>query len=462
MDDHATQVALFRYGLIAPLLAPDLSPEERARLRREILGRLHVRPGDGKAEPVSERSLRRWLKAYRDGGFAALKPRSRRDRGQVRRIEAAVLEKAVALREAVPGRSVRQIIEILALDPETPVGEGEVKRSTLARHFKRLGKTRALLQQPKEPFRRYEKERPNLQWQSDVWYGPYLPDPEDAGRTRRTYLIAFLDDHSRLIPHAEFYWAEDLPSLLDCFRKALLKRGLPTRVYCDNGVIYQSRQFQRIAAELGIHHIHARPYSPEGKGKIERFWQTVNGSFIGELQARPAATLEELNALFGAWLEQGYHHWVHRETGETPSARFARAMADIRLPDPVRLAETFLWQEKRRVDKTGCVSMQGNRYEVDARLIGREVQIRYDPFDLSVIQVWHEGERFPDAAPHKLAREHDGRVRPRPERPAELPAGGLSYLNALLRKHQNEARAALGRISFSNIQERVKEDGSHV
>jgi len=156
-------------------------------------------------------------------------------------------------------------------------------------------------------------------------------------------------------------------------RKALLKRGLPARLYCDNGVIYTSRQFSRIVAELGIHHILAKPYAPEGKGKIERFWRTVDSSFLPELRARPAKTLEELNAPFGAWLEQGYHHWANRETGETPAARFARGMADIRLPDPTRLTEVFLWQECRRVDKTGQVPLQGNRYEVDPRLARRRV-----------------------------------------------------------------------------------------
>ncbi len=144
------------------------------------------------------------------------------------------------------------------------------------------------MRSPKGSFRRYEKDRPNAQWQSDVWHGPYIPDPRDGERMRRTYLIAFLDDHSRLVTHAEFYLAEDLPSLLDCFKKAVQKRGLPTRLYCDNGVIYTSRQFSRIVAELGMHHIRAKAYAPEGKGKIKRFWRTVDSSFLPELKLRPA------------------------------------------------------------------------------------------------------------------------------------------------------------------------------
>ena len=461
MNDHATEVALYRYGIIAPLLSPDLDPAEARRVRADILERKHVFPGEGKAREISARTLRRWLEAYRRGGFAALGPRVRKDRGRPRHIDPGVLEKAVALREEVPERSTRQIIDILALDSGTEVRTGQLKRSTLSRHLARLGKTRSLLKAPKGSFRRYEKDRPNAQWQSDVWYGPYLPDPRDPSAKRRTYLIAFLDDNSRLITHGAFYPAEDLQSLLDCLKKALLKRGLPARLYCDNGVIYTSRQFSRIVAELGIHHISARPYSPEGKGKIERFWRTVDSSFLPELKARPAKDLEELNALFAAWLEQGYHHWPNRETGETPAARFVRGMADIRLADPARLAEAFLWREDRRVDKTGQVSFQGNRYEVDPRLAGRRVQLRYDPFDLGVVQVWCDGRRFDDARPYELVRERDQRVRPRAQDQVALPATGLSYLALLLDKHEAEARAALGRIAFHRASPH-KEDESDV
>lgn len=453
VDDEATRTALFRYALIAPLLAPDLEPGEATELRREFLGREQLAPGEHEPRRFSARTLQRWLKAYREQGLEGLKPALRKDLGALKALAPEVLARAVALREEVPARSTRQVIEILELDPETPVGPKEIKLATLSRHLRRLGKTRAQLRQPKDAFRRYEKDRPNAQWQSDVLYGPYLPDPADPKASRRTFLIAFLDDNSRLVTHGGFYWAEDLPSLLDCFKRAILKRGLPVRVYCDRGVIYQSCQFQRICAEVGVRHIAARPYAPEGRGKIERFWQNVESSFLSELKARPAATLEELQTLFGAWLEQGYHHWVNRETGETPSARFARSLGDIRLPDPVRVQQAFLWTEERRVDKTACLSLQGNRYEVDPRLVRCKVLLRYDPYDLSVIQVWHEGRRYPEAAPFELVREHDQRVKPAPARTAELARTGLSYLNLLLDKHEREAGKALARIPFAKLEE---------
>jgi putative transposase len=449
MDDPATRKALWRYGVIAPLLAPDLERHERARLKQQVVDGEHSGPGQPPRR-VSERTIERWLKRYREQGFAGLMPRPRKDSGTLKALDPEVLQRAVALREEAPERSTQQIIRILALDPEKPA-DG-LALSTLSRHLRRLGKNRARLKASGKVFRRYEKDRPNAQWQSDVLYGPHLPDPADPAKHKRTYLIAFLDDHSRLVPHGAFYWAEDLVSLLDCFKRAILKRGIPTRVYCDQGAIYQSRQFGRICAELAVRHIAAKPYSPEGKGKIERFWQNVESSFLTELRLDPVTGLEELNRRFGAWLEQGYHHWQHREIGDSPSARFARALDSIRLPDPVRVREIFLWAETRTVDRTGCVKLQGNRYEVDSRLTGLKVQLRYDPYDLSSIEVWHDQSRYPDAIPAKLIRERDHRV-PEPPRPAQAPRTGLNYLKLLLDKHQQEAQAALGRIPFRNLKE---------
>ncbi len=157
--------------------------------------------------------------------------------------------------------------------------------------------------------------------------------------------------------------------------------------------------------------------------------------------------------------EQGYHHRPDHETGEAPAARFAWGIADIRFPDPAHLAESLLWREERRADKTGQVSLQGNRYEVGPRLAGRRSQLRNDPFDLSVIQAWREGRRLDDARSYELVRAHDQRVKPVDGGEVALRQTGLSYLDLLLGKHEAEARAALGRIAFHRTKP-YKEDES--
>jgi transposase InsO family protein len=445
--DRATEEALFRYGVISPLLEPNLDRAEKSRRRREILDRLHALPGGGHRR-VSGRTLRRWVKAYREGGFEGLKPKPRRDRARPRALSPEVLARAVALKEELPERSVRQIVEMLAMDPETPVGPGELKVSTLARHLRLLGKTRRLLAQPARAFRRFEQEGPNRLWQADVCYGPWLPDPHNPTKKRRTYLVAFLDDYSRLACHAQFYFTEDLVSLLHCFKQAILKRGVPTRVYCDNGAIFQSRQFALVCAHLGIRHLFARPFAPEGKGKVERFFGTVQRSFIPEVVRLKPKTLEELNEFFWAWLEQFYHHHVHAETGQTPAARFARGPGEIRLADPLALTAAFLWREKRKVDKTGCFSFQGNRYEAPAHVAGKTIEIRYDPFDLSRLQVFSEGQPMGEARPLEIHHKTDKRVEVPSEDETSKPIPKLSYLELLRKKHVAALKEELGRIRF--------------
>ena len=101
-----------------------------------------------------------------------------------------------------------------------------------------------------------------------------------SGKKRKTYLLAFIDDHSRLVPHGEFYLSESVPSYLKALEEALLTRGLPRKIYTDNGTAFRSHHVEHVTASLGIALIHARPYKPQGKGKIESFFRTVRGEFL--------------------------------------------------------------------------------------------------------------------------------------------------------------------------------------
>src|SRR5690606_16364468 len=151
-------------------------------------------------------------------------------------------------------------------------------------------------------------------------------------------------DYSRLVTHAEWYFAEDVYALELCVQKALLRKGKPKRLYVDRGLIYQSDVFRTACATLGIRHISATAYHPEGKGTIERFWQNVDSEFLLELEKSKVTTLDELNERFWAWLEEVYHRRVHSSTEATPIARFATCDPKP-LENPERLAELFLWRE---------------------------------------------------------------------------------------------------------------------
>ena len=193
------------------------------------------------------------------------------------------------------------------------------------------------------------------------------------------------------------------------------------------------------------------------KGKVERFWRTLGDSFLPELRALPVTTLDELNQFFWAWLEQGYHHRMHREIDDTPAHRFAHSPGELRWVDLQALNQAFLWTEERKVDKTACVSFQGNTYEVDPQLVRQKVLLRFDPFDLRSIQVWRGTMRYADAVPATVRREQHDAVRPATAPAAEPAATGLNYLRLLKGRHDEATRTALGRLSFRRLRDRQEE-----
>lgn len=203
-------------------------------------------------------------------------------------------------------------------------------------------------------------------------HGPMV---EIGDRQHKTYLIAVLDDHSRLLPHAEFFASERLDSWLDAFRQALLTRGMPRKLYVDNGAAFSSKHLERICASLGIALVHTPPYTPQGRGKIERFFRTVRTRFLHNFLG---GTLREHNIALDHWLRIDYHQRTHSSTGETPFERFARHLEMIR-PAPADLEDHFRKEARRRVAKDRTVSLDGRLYEAPTRLIGEYVQLLYHP-----------------------------------------------------------------------------------
>ena len=428
------ETALKRYAMIAPLLEPGLEEAGARQRRKEIL----------ENRPVSARTLRRYAARYREQGFDGLCPKRRTDAGKPRAVPPEAMKEAAALKRELPQRSVERIIKIL--EGEGRVKQGALRPSTLARHFMKLG----LMEMPKTPkggFRRFQKERRNCLWQADLKYGPYLPNPKDPKRNKRTYLLAFIDDFSRLVPHAEFYLEQRLPVLEDCFRKAILKRGIPDSIYVDQGKIFVSRWFRIACARLNVRHLAAKPYSPEAKGKIEKFMHFVDG-FIAEVNLRPLETLKELNEAFHGWLEEGYNHRPHSalDPNETPASTFASDAGRIRFASIGELRAVFLWEEDRKVDKTGCFKLEGKVYDAGPELAGKTVEVRYDPFALDEVEIWMNGKQA------CLARELVlNQPREAPEIKPPASPGRSRYLDVLARKEKERRKRKLGAISFRDM-----------
>nr|WP_261381620.1 DDE-type integrase/transposase/recombinase [Paenibacillus cremeus] len=353
------QIAAARYALIAPVVSRQtpFAPGELAAWLKETSSREYDLPGSVR-QTVSMRTLERYLALYRRGGWDALKPKGRP--AGPSKLPSSILQKAIVLRQERPERSVEQIIFLLEESGIAPYGS--VASSTLARHLRKAGLSRKQLACDSSAtlFNRFEAAVVMMLWQSDFKHFVHLPDPKDPKRKRKAMLCAVLDDCSRFIVHAQFYWDEKLPRLEDCLKKAILKHGVPETFYCDNGSVFSSHHLARICGKLGIRLVHSRPYRPQGRGKIERFFQFVDTSFRPEVQAAMSAggmtTLDELNEAFQAWLEAYYHERKHGGTNESPRGRFERDRTAGKRPSLLELNEVFLWEERRTVNKTGCVS----------------------------------------------------------------------------------------------------------
>ncbi|MEU5431685.1 DDE-type integrase/transposase/recombinase [Streptomyces olivoreticuli] len=285
-------------------------------------------------------------------------------------------------------------------------------------------------------FGRFEAGRPNEIWTGDALHGPRIDG-------RKTYLFAFVDDHSRAVVGHRWGFAEDTVRLAAALRPALAARGVPQYIYVDNGSAFVDSWLLRACAKLGIKLVHSTPGRPEGRGKIERFFRTVNGEFTVEIASaqgdvgREIKDLAEMNRLFTAWVEQTYHRRVHSETKMAPLERWM-AGAPFPVPAPADLAEAFRWSEYRSVGKTATVSLHGNRYQVDPHLACRKVELVFDPFDLTFLRVRVDGQEAGTALPFQISRHSHPKARP--EVPAEepRPTTGIDYLGLIDAAHSAE------------------------
>jgi putative transposase len=436
---RAREVGLFRYALISDALDPALSTKQRGRLVRAVAAQSHPGPF-GRPVRVSRPSLDRWIRHYRAGGFAALVPAPRQ---VLAATPAHVLELAVALKTEAPDRTAAQVAVVLAAH-----GGFAPSARTLQRHFAAAGLTRSRPDGgPPAVFGRFEAERPNVRWVGDALHGPLV-----AGR--KAILIAFLDDHSRAVVAARWGYAENAVALRETLKVALGARGRPAQVYVDNGACFIDAGLRRACAVLGIKLTHSQPGKPAGRGKIERFFRTVRDQFLVEISADPddpgsagtaVASLTELNALFTAWVEQVYHQRVHTETDTAPLARFLAAGPPV--PTPVGLlTEAFRWGEWRTVTKTATVSLHGNHYEVDAALAGCKVELVFDPFDLSDIDVRHHGRGVGKAVPFRIGRHVHPKART--DTPPPGAPTGIDYLRLIADRH---TRALGERLQYAHL-----------
>jgi transposase InsO family protein len=429
---RAEEIANFRYRLISPIVCKEsLYFGETSALIREAASKIYQIPGSRNTR-VSVRTIERYLKQYREGGFEALMPISTGNRPT--RIPQDYFDLAAALKRENLKRPVTQIIKTLELSGKVP--EGVLKRSTIYDYFEREGLTKELGKKESKAYQRFSPKHRNQRWQGDTCHLMYIPDPQKPNRKIKLYLIAWLDEATRVITHGQLYSEEKSYALEDCLKKAIMKFGLPEQAYVDNGKVYSSNHLQSVCGRLGIHLSHTRPYKPQGRGKLERMFSTVQTSFLPEMEVmikEKVMSVEEINDYFFIWLRQHYHENVHSSTKQKPMLAFESDSHPLRRIDFKALIDAFLVEDIRKVDKTGVFRLNGTDYQAPLELVRTKIIVRYDPFDMQSVQVYCDSKRYADAYPLKVPEHVDFEAVA--EAPADNPQKtGLNYLELLKQK----------------------------
>jgi transposase InsO family protein len=291
----------------------------------------------------------------------------------------------MSLRSLMPEATAAHLIR--EMEAQKLVSPGvSLNLSTVYRFLHRQGLMYPAKKLPQDR-RKFEAELPNDLWQSDVMHGPMM----NAGdKLRKSYLIAFIDDHSRLVPYGCFYLSERLDSYLDALKWALLKRGLPRKLYVDNGPAFRSKHLEYVAASLGIALIHSKPYTPQGRGKIERFFKTVRSDFLPGFKGK---SLADINEAFETWLTDVYHQRVHGGTRQTPFMRFTANTQCIRSA-PENLNDHFRKTARRRVAKDRTIVLNDRLYEGPVALIGKRVELLYHADMLDKVEVRYNQKSY--------------------------------------------------------------------
>jgi putative transposase len=393
--DRKNIIAVFRYGVISDFVGGRKLPRgEKEKLLLEKSACMWDIPFSGRSR-ISRSTILHWLRRYLKAGrqINSLNPEEREDKGTVRSIDSETMKALLEVRRELGGPALPVILKeahrrrILHPDFRT-------SPATLYRIFQRAGTVDRKLT-PRD-MRRFEKEAANEMWQSDALHGPKVLVGD---KLRKAYLLAIIDDHSRLIPHAEFYLSEGLDSYMGCLRTAVSKRGIPDKLYVDNGAAFRSHHLAHVTASMGTALIHSKPYVPEGRGKIERWFRTVRLQLLPTIQ--DGLALSELNRQLWEWIDKDYHVRIHSSTKQTPLSRYLVHINTIRAA-PKDLDDYFRKRAVRRVDKDRTISLSNRVYEAPVELVEQAVTLLYHEHDPARVEAFWNNRSYGMLSPVNL------------------------------------------------------------
>jgi len=384
MDEEAKKkIALFRFSLIAPLLNQTFKEATAKAYLESVSAKVYDVPFYGTKEYAPE-TIKGWLLDYRKHGIEGLYPHSRADKGMPRLLSEEVKQYILDAKDYCPQRSAKSIYhELIAKGLISPKG---ISLSTIQRFIKNHG-LKASNTDVKDR-RAFEMEYPGDCWQTDISMGPYLTI---NGRKHKTYIVAYIDDASRAVMACSFFFEQNLNAVLSVFKTAVQHRGIPKKLFMDNGKVFRSEQLQFICASLGTTASYAEVFSPQSKGKIERWFQTLQSQWLNLLDWNSISSLEELNEMLQNYVENIYHQSIHSSIKMKPIDKYIQNIDRIRfVASKQELDYIFLYRVERRVKNDATIPILTSNFEVPIKYIGERIKVRYDPTSLDKAYIFDD------------------------------------------------------------------------
>jgi putative transposase len=342
------------------------------------------------------RTIQTWYYRYKNHGITGMTNRSRKDKGQARKVTPEELLEAInaAKPHFHPQRTNKRALYRFCIEK----GLLQADRIAQTTFYRFLREYDLLAPQSQENNRErlaFSMKYANQLWQADTMFGPSV-DTGTAGR-KQAKLIAFIDDASRVLCHGEFFFEENVDTLVQAIRAAFYKRGVPEQLLVDNGSIYSCQEITLICARVGCILRHTAVRDAAAKGKIERFFRRVRDQFL--IRKLDLSSLDALNRQFTHWVENDYNAVPHDGLGMKPIDRFGIDLARVRFLSPSEHQDELFYAEAtRKVKKDNTFSFAGRRYETPVDLRDKQIQLRYDRRrgDSGVsaaVVIYHQGQR---------------------------------------------------------------------
>lgn len=387
-DKLKNEIALFRYGLIAPIITSSYTEKSQTEYFKNAASKKYI--VNGKEEQFSWQTIKYWYEKYLKDGYNALIPKTRNDCHSSRKLNNEVQEKIKEMKNSYPHITGTLIYNKL-------VNEGYINPNDIC-----LGTVLKFIRDNKLLFNENENidrhafvmEHSNDCWQADTSHGPYLTINK---KKVLTYLIAIIDDASRKIVGAKFFFNDNSINLQDVFKSAIKKHGVPKKLFVDNGKTYKNDQFNIICASLGLILIHARPYSGASKGKIERFFHTMKATWMRGLNWNNINSIDELNDLLNDFINQ-YNNHEHSSLNDedgillTPNVRWFKDASLIKKLDNNFIDIAFLHTAYPTIRSDAIAYIKNHEFEVNMKYIGKKIIVKYNPLDFDEAWIFDDNK----------------------------------------------------------------------